>query len=307
VFLQASGLSPRNYFLLARSLVDPRRPTVVFLAQGEQLRPVATFEETVFAMHAAQDGTLWCLTEQGTVLELGSEHKRVYALPRPVGNQTQWRGIGEYEGRVLVWGTAALLEFNGDLFVPFSPAPGIEKHECVVAVARAHEELKVLVKGQGAGAVARFDGTHWVPIEEHQVLEEDLVDYDFWQGRELLLGREGHLWTVEPKDGGAPRRLPWNRSAPAFLVPTGSFRCPLGVRAVEGATLVASVGGVLVVQEADPEPLFHAAPNNHDNVKLSRLAAPSGYDAQASVLATFGGHVWLWDRGEFHVLDMTSW
>jgi hypothetical protein len=162
----------------------------------------------------------------------------------------------------------------------------------------------MLVCGEHVGAVARFDGKVWVPIEDHHVIDGDLTDLDVWRGVPLVLSASGEAFRVEH---GAPEALSWDRGEPAFSNDEGEPRPRRGVRGYDGGALIASDGGVLVV--GDGEPTFHGVRGATEPARLARVGGDGSAGARGptGIVATFGPHVWLWTDGGFQVLDMRAW
>jgi hypothetical protein len=326
-FAAASGVSPDDFHVLARGAGESRATSVfLHLVKGD-VRGAHTLEQPLHHLYAADDGTVWGLSNYGAVVRLRHGRMDSFPLPRAAGNLTWWYGIGEAAGRVVVWGTGSLLEFDGTGFVPFSPEPGLERHEAVTAVAEFGGELRMLVCGEGVGAVARFDGDRWAPIAESDVIDGDMVDMDMWRGVGILLTRAGDVYRFERQ--ASPRPIPWDMQEPAYFTDDGALRPCHGVRGIDGGALIASVGGVIVVGGA--EPTFHGAAGSEEPVRLCRVGRelPTSVGAMptstrdgsgshgreirpapgesSAIVATFGPHVWLWTGQAFRVLDMRGW
>jgi hypothetical protein len=230
-FCDASGPSPQDFHLLGVGLGDHSTSLILHVVDGD-IRAAHTFEQALHGIHAEATGVIWGLSNNGSVVRFEGSGQRSYPLPRASGNLTWWYGIGEYRGRVIVWGTGALLEFDGAAFVPFYPDAKLEKHEAVMAIGisgpyETESELSILVSGDQFGAIARFDGRLWMSIDEAHVVEGDLADYDVWRGIGVLLGRRGQVWRVE---GGAPRSLALGKGAPALINDAGALRPTHAVR-----------------------------------------------------------------------------
>ncbi|MGH7293538.1 MAG: hypothetical protein ACRELB_01335, partial [Polyangiaceae bacterium] len=238
-------------------------------------------------------------------------------LARRGRGAARWYGIGGTGTRVLVWGAGAVLEFDGEAFAPFEPKAELEEHETVVAVSATGKQLAMLVVGDGLGAVARFDGRRWLPIDESHVIEGQLVDLDVWRGIGIVLARSGEVWRV---DEGAPRPVIWDTRHPAFLADTGAPRPTYAVRGFDGGALLASDGGVIAVGSGDP--VFHATDRSagvHEPARLTRVGGGSGVksepDRRPAVVALCGPNAWIWAYGgqsadardAFWVIDARDW
>ncbi len=313
-FADASGPSPQDFHLLGRSLGDRSTSLILHVVKGE-VRGAHTFEQALHGIHAEASGVIWGLSNHGNVVRFENGAHRSFPLPRASGSLTWWYGIGEYRGRILVWGTGALLEFDGKGFVPFRPDAKLEKHEAVLAVGiagptAAKTDLSMLVCGDRVGAVARFDGRDWVPITEAQVVDGDLADYDVWRGVGILLGRAGEVWRVE---NGAPRTVIWDNGEPAFINDAGVPRPMHAVRGFDGGALLATDGGIIAV--GGNEPVFHTTRGAREPVRLARIGsdAPStpvagdSAEPKSAIVATFGPNVWIWTAGNLQVFDMRAW
>jgi hypothetical protein len=309
VFVAASGVSPHDFHVLGRA-TDPNRPASILLhvIRGD-VKSGHTIDEPLRDLHVGSDGALYCLSEQGTVLRLGSSGLRTFVLPRAAGSLTYWAGIGALQDRILVWGTGALLELRGDGFVPFEPDARLERHEVVRKVMPYKQNLAMLVCGDHVGAVARFDGRSWLPVTEEHMVDGDLADVDVFRGVGVVLGTGGEVYRV---DGGAPRPVVWDAGQPAFRSEEGFKRPGHAVRVFDGGALVGTLGGVITV--GGHEPVFHSAKGSRDPMRLLRIGTepPPGRSTEASdstvgIVAVGGPHVWLWRSGAFHVLDMSSW
>ena len=78
--------------------------------------------------------TMWGLSVAGSAIRFAGGSSRSFQLHRPTHGRTWWYGIGGSQDRVLVWGAGALLEFNGEEFVPFTPDATLEESERVPAL-----------------------------------------------------------------------------------------------------------------------------------------------------------------------------
>jgi hypothetical protein len=169
----------------------------------------------------------------------------------------------------------------------------------------------MLVVGDRMGAVARFDSTQWVPIDEDQVIQATLADLDWWRGTAYVLDRDGGVWQV---GNGPPKPYEFSAGHQAFTSENGAPRPLHGLRAHDGGVLLASDGGVIAIGEDDP--VFHAAVQNglpcRDPVRLVRVApraAPRVEKdlASSGIVALSGPNVWVWRNGNFQVIDMREW
>lgn len=326
-FRAAAGRSADDFYLLGRTgSTSERSPSLLLHVVRGQIRSAHTLDEPLTHLHVTGDDVVWGLSHSGCALRFSEGVARVYPLARGRRAGARWYGIGGSAERVLVWGAGALLEFDGEKFVPFSPAPELEEHETVIAAvthpsqASNSRQLSMLVCGDGMGAVARFDGKRWLPIPESHVLDGQLVDLDVWRGVGILLARSGEVWRV---DEGPPRPVVWDTRQAAFLSDTGAPRVTHAVRGFDGGALLASDGGVIAVGTG--EPVFHAAMGTREPAHLSRVGrtweASGGpgdkraADHRPAVVAMCGHNVWIWrfgpngddQRDAFWVIDVRDW
>jgi hypothetical protein len=258
---------------------------------------------------------MWGLSLGGSAIRLAGGQTRSFPLYRPTHGRTWWYGIGGAGDRVVVWGAGALLEFNGEEFVPFTPDAALEENERVPAVCAQKREIQMLVVGDRVGAVARFDGKKWQPIPVSHVIEGLLADLDVWRGVGIVLGRSGEVWRVE--ENAAPRPVIWDLSHQAFLTETGQRRATHAVRGYDGGALLASDGGVIVVGQT--EPVFHAAGGTNEPARLARVGGGPPINVRRSrpnmkrdedqpgIVAMCGPHAWVFRDGTFNVLDLREW
>jgi hypothetical protein len=304
-FRGAAGRSGDDFFLLGRTgSTSDRSPSLLLHVVEGQVRGAHSLDEPLTHLHVASDGTVWGLSHAGTALRFTDGSARAYPLNRRGRGAARWFGIGGAGQRVLVWGAGALLEFDGERFVPFEPLAELEEHETVVAMCAQGKQIAMLVCGEGVGAVARFDGRKWLPISDDHVIDGQLVDLDVWRGVGIVLSRSGDVWRV---DEGAPRPVVWDTRHAAFTSETGAPRATHQVRGFDGGALLASDGGVIVVGSG--EPVFHAAPGTAEPARLSRVgivgtgrtAGGTGASktdvARATVVAMCGPNAWIWSYG----------
>jgi len=309
-FCDASGPSTKDFHLLGRGMGQDRGASLILHVKDDAIRSAHTFDGPLHSIYASESGILWGLSNQsqgtpsalgGQVVRFAGGEVRSFPLPRAAGSLTWWYGIGEIRGRIVVWGTGSLLEFDGNGFAPFQPDARLERHEAVVALCPGrHGEAAMLVCSEHAGAVARFDGREWLPIDEEHLLEADLADFDVWRGVGIVLARTGEVWRVE---SGVPRAVPWDPAADAFVDEAGQPRRVHAVRGFDGGALVATDGGVIAV--GGEEPVFHSAGAAREPARLARVGESSA-EAGAMVVATFGPHVWLWQNGTFLPFDVRT-
>ena len=314
-FRAASGASIDDFFLLGRTASRSDRATSLLLHVVEgTVRTAHALDEPLTDLYVTPDGTIWGLSLAGSAIRFAGGHARSFALSRPTHGRTWWYGIGGYLDRVLVWGAGALLEFNGEEFVPFTPETQLEESESIPALIAHKREIDMLVVGDRVGAVARFDGKRWAPIPVSHVLEGMLADLDVWRGVGIVLGRSGEVWRVE--DGGPPKPVIWDTTHQAFLTETGQRRATHAVRGFDGGALLASDGGVIMVGQS--EPIFFAAEPASEPARLSRVGGGSSHpqrsrpnlkasDEAPGLIAMCGPHAWIWQGGAFHVLDLREW
>ncbi|HEY2517782.1 MAG TPA: hypothetical protein VGI39_43230, partial [Polyangiaceae bacterium] len=314
-FRAASGTSVDDFFLLGRTASRSDRATSLLLHVVEgAVSSAHALDEPLTDLYVTPDGTMWGLSLAGSAIRFAGGHARSFALHRPTHGRTWWYGIGGYLDRVLVWGAGALLEFDGEEFVPFSPDAQLEEIESIPALTTHKRDIEMLVVGDRVGAVARFDGKQWAPIPVSHVLEGMLADLDVWRGVGIVLGRSGEVWRVE--DGGAPKSVIWDTTHQAFLSETGQTRATHAVRGFDGGALVASDGGVIMVGQN--EPIFFTAEPASEPARLARVGGGSSHPRRSrpnlkasedtpGIVAMCGPHTWIWRDGAFHVLDLREW
>lgn len=308
-FFAASGASVFDFHVLGRpKSAESSASLLLHVVRGE-VKDARKLTEAFDAVYLGLDGSVWCLANRGTVLRIFEDTIRTFHLPRLSGSLTYWHGIGGSTEHVLVWGTGALLRFDGEGFSPFVPDAGLERHEVVTALTSHKRNVAMLVSGEHVGAVARFDGRGWLPIHENQVIEGDLVDFDVFRGTGLVLARNGVVHRIEH---GKPTPYPLDRAAPAFRGKDGARRQTLSIRSTEGAVLVGCEGGVIVLGSGPP--VFHAAPGTEGAVQLVRVGSdvrPADDDGDArtdaAIVALAGPNVLLWRGGGFQPLDLRAW
>jgi hypothetical protein len=318
-FRAAAGRSADDFYLLGRTgSTSDRSPSLLLHVLEGQVRGAHSLDEPLTHLHVTSDGTVWGLSHAGTALRFADGVARAYPLARRGHGTARWYGIGGSGSRVLVWGAGALLEFDGEGFAPFEPKAELEEHETVVAVSSQGKQLALLVCGEGVGAVARYDGRKWLPVDESHVVEGQLVDLDVWRGIGIVLARSGEVWRV---DEGSPRPVIWDTHQAAFLSDTGAPRATYAVRGFDGGALLASDNGIIAVGSGDP--VFHtldrAAGPAHEPARLSRVGADSGTKSDAerrpAVVALCGPNAWIWSYGPdasevrdaFWVIDARDW
>ena len=306
-FRAASGSGADDFYLLGRTAgAHDRSPSVILHVVDGEIAPSHEVDEPLVDLHVSRDGTIWGLTTTHAVRVSGGRAQS-YPLQRPTRGRPWWHGIGGSGDRVLVWGTGALLEFDGSQFVPFEPDAMLDDDESVVALQAQGLRLSMLVCGDRVGAVARFDSVQWQPITENQVIDANLIDLDVWRGVAHVLDREGGVWKIE---NGPPHPVGLLTYHQAYLTESGAARPLHGIRAYDGGLLLASTGGVIAVGGA--EPLFHAVPNGRDPVRLVRIGGRSGTttDGEAretGIVALSGPNAWIWQKNGFSVIDANEW
>jgi hypothetical protein len=318
-FRAAAGRSADDFYLLGRTgSTSDRSPSLLLHVIEGQVRGAHSLDEPLTHLHVTTDGTVWGLSHAGTALRFADGVARAYPLARRGRGNARWYGIGGSGSRVLVWGAGALLEFDGEGFVPFEPKAELEEHETVVALSSQGKQLALLVCGDGVGAVARYDGRKWLPIAEGHVVEGQLVDLDVWRGIGIVLARSGEVWRV---DEGSPRPVIWDTHQAAFLSETGAPRATYAVRGFDGGALLASDSGIIAVGSGDP--VFHALDRTsgpaHEPARLSRVgsdsATKSDSERRPAVVALCGPNAWIWSYGPdasevrdaFWVIDARDW
>ena len=315
VFRAAGGRSAEDFYLLGRTAsTSDRAPSLLLHVVHGKVAGAHSLDEPLLDLYVTPEGTVWALSQSGTAIRFVGSTARAFPLERATRGRPWWFGIGGAGERVLVWGAGALLCFDDrlddDRFVPFSPSAELEAHESVVALSASGPKIAMLVCGEHVGAVARFDGKEWLPIDEDKVIDGDLCDLDVWRGVGIVLARTGEVWRVEEE--GAPRPVLWDTEHPAFVSEAGTPRPSYAVRGIDGGALVATDGGVVSVGAGDP--VFHAAPGCLEPARLSRVgqlpvarARDDGDGARAGIVAMCGPNAWLWRKDAFYVIDLREW
>lgn len=311
VFRAASGGSAEDFYILGRTpSTSERAPSVILHIVDGGVATAHNLDEPLNDLYVTRDGTIWGLTTTHAVRVTGGR-PQTFPLRRPTRGRPWWYGIGGGGDRVLVWGTGALLEFDGRQFIPFEPDARLDDNESVVALQAHGDRVWMIVCGDHVGAVARFDAMQWQPITENQVIDAVLSDLDMWRGTAYVLDRDGGVWKVD--GSGPPRSVPLLTYHQAYLTETGAPRPLHGIRAFDGGILLSSTGGVIAVGAG--EPLFHAVPNGRDPMRLVRVGARAAAtdstgksDARGTaIVALSGPNAWIWRNGTFGVIDMHEW
>ena len=313
-FKAASGTGADDFYLLGKNAMGSS--VILHVVQGVA-SGTQEVTESLNDLYVTRDGTVWGLTTTHAV-KIANGRATTFPLQRPTRGRPWWHGIGGAGDRVFVYGTGALLEFDGRQFRPFTPDAQLDENETIIALhARGLSDLReprglrlwMLVCGDRVGAVARFDSANWESITENQVIDGSLVDLDVWRNTSYVLDREGGVWTMDPSS--PPRPIGLLTYHQAYLTEQGVARPLHGIRAYDGGILLASDGGVIAVGHG--EPLFHAVPNGRDPVRLLRVGGMSDADARDSaIVALSGGNAWVWrvsgrDPAGFSVVDLHAW
>ena len=301
VFRAAAGLSADDFFVLGRT-PSMRGGSFVLHVERGLVTDVREVPEPLTDIAIAGDGTAWGLSHDGRALRFEGGAARAFPLQRPTPGRSAWFGIGASGERLLVWGAGALLEWSGAKFAPFVPDARLDPSESVIALVGTRREITMLVTSGAMGAVARFDGRRWQPIDEDQLIEAPLLDLDVWQGMSLILTRDGRVFSFD--EGGAPAPIPWNRRADAFNFSSEVPRPIHGIRGFDGGTLLATEGGVLSVGAG--EPLFYAADGESQAARLARVggvANAAGATSPSAIVCMTGPHLWTWRDGALTVID----
>ncbi len=197
-FRAASGVSGDDFFVLGRNHSTKGASVVLHVVDGT-VEDVQEVPEPLADIYVTSDGVAWGLGQAGTAIRFAGGSARAFPLTRPTPGRTAWHGIGAGGHRVLVWGAGTLLEFDGMRFAPFEPEAALDNSELVVALAAGKRDVTMLVIGDGEGAVARFDGSRWQPIDEAQLIAGPPVDLDVWRGLTLVLTRDGRVLSFDAK------------------------------------------------------------------------------------------------------------
>ena len=316
-FRAASGVSANDFYLLGRTgSRSDRSPSLILHVVEGKVREAHALDEPLNDLYVTPDGTMWGLSLSGYAIRFAGGHARSFPLYRQSHGRTWWYGIGGTADRILVWGAGALLEFNGDEFVPFTPDAALEENESIPALCAHKREIAMLVCGDRMGAVARYDGKKWLAIPVSHVIEGMLADLDVWRGVGIVLARDGAVWRVEE---GPPRPVIWDTRHQAFLTGNGVQRATYAVRGYDGGAILASDGGVIVVGSG--EPVFHSAGAMSEPARLSRVGGgplPAAMarrsrpnmkrdEDEVGIVAMCGPHAWVWKNGAFEILDLREW
>lgn len=304
VFRAASGRSVDDFFVLGRTASMRGGSCVVHVERGAvaELREVP---DPLADIYVTDDGAAWGLSQEGTAIRFSGGEARAFPLKRPTAGRTAWYGIGGDGERILVWGAGALLEFDGTKFAPFVPDAKLATSEVVAALAPDGTGLSMLVLDDGMGAVARFDGRRWQPIDEDQLIEAPLLDLDAWRGQTLVLTRDGRVLSLD--EGGTPKPVPLPQRADAFQVERGKPRALHGLRGTVGGVLFATEGGVIAA--VGGEPVFYSVAGETRPARLARVGGRVvGTDGvtEAATAILVGANLWLWRGGALHVVDATA-
>ena len=314
-FRAASGRSADDFFLLGRTraisahvgapTANAPTPSVILHVIRGVVREAHSVDAALLDLYVAPDGSMWALTVEGHAVRFQASGTTAYVLAPPKKARPWWYGIGGAGDKVYIWGSGALLEFDGNQFIPFSPDASLDNGESVVALNADGREITMLVCGDRMGAVARYNGRKWAAITEGQVIDTLLADLDVWQRVPIVLARDGQVWRVD--EMGTPRPVIWDRRQEAFLNLEGSQerevpRATLAIRGFDGGAMVASEGGVIVVGSGDP--VFHSAGQTREETRISRVGTNP---TNAAIVAMCGSHVWMFQNGELTVLDLKDW
>lgn len=310
VFLDASGASVDDFYLLGRAVDGAARgPSAVLHVVDGFVATAHAVSEPIEHLYVARDGGMWGLAKTHAVCFTGGR-VRTYPLRRPTPGRPRWRGIGGAADRIVVWGDGALLEFDGHGFVPFEPDAGLDTGESVLAFVARRKLIAMLVAGESIGAVARFDGRSWEPVDEGQVIEGPLADLDVFHDETFVLASNGAVWTVF---GGVPEPRPFDPRHSVYLDERGAPRTFHAVLAYANGVLLASDGAVVALRE-DRAPVLHVAANTRAPVRLARVGGGAGSLLHTSdgleppgIVALAGPNVWLFHEHEFTAVDMREW
>jgi hypothetical protein len=300
VFRAASGRSIDDFFVLGRTSSMRGKSYVIHVVRAV-VREVHEVDAPLTDIYVTIDGTAWGLSHNGKAVRLAGGTAEIFPLKRPTPGRTAWFGIGAGGHRVLVWGAGTLLEFNGAQFVPFSPDAKLENSESIIGLAAGKRNITMLVVGDGVGAVARFDGKRWLPIDEAHVIDAPVLDLDVWQDLRLVLTRDGRI--LAHTEESELEEADLDRSAEALTFDNHP-RSIHGLRAFDGGTLLASEGGVIAIGKADP--VFYAAEGQSQPARISRVGNDSGFAGESGLVAMVGPHLWTWRDGALTVVDVRS-
>lgn len=312
-FRAASGRSASDFYLLGRTRSTKAHSTSLILHVVDGVVATAhALDEALVDLYVSPAGQMWGLSSTAALL-FGGAAARTFPLERPTSGRSWWQGIGGSEDKVLVWGAGALLEHRRNAFVPFEPSPEFEPTEAVLSLYASGKNIWMLVSGNHIGAVARFDGKRWAKIEDDHLMEGNLLDLDMWRGIGIVVEQGGGAFRIER---GMPTHFEWDLHHEAFRTEAGARRRIHGVKTFDGGALAASDGGVLSLH--GEAPIFHAAEGSMDAARLARVGAPPRAtlkpdvlrkedDSEVGIVAMCAGHVWLWRRGAFEVVDLREW
>lgn len=303
VFRAASGTSIDDFFVLGRT-PSMREASIILHVQDGVVTDVQHVPEPLSDIYVTTDGIAWGLSHAGTAIRFAGGTGRAFPLERPTPGRTAWYGIGDGGDRVLVWGSGTVLEFDGVHFLPFAPDARLDPSEAVIALVAGKRDVTMLVVGDGVGAVARFDGRRWLPIDEEQLIEIPLLDLDVWHGMTLVLTRDGRVLSFD--EAGKPTTIEWNRKADAFNTSVGP-RALHGIRGYDGGSLLSTNGGVVAVGPTDP--IFYSAPGQTHAARIVRVGGYATRDSEAlppGLVMMVGPHLWTFRAGALNVVDTRS-
>ena len=310
-FVCATGRKAEDYYLLGRA--PGKRESLILRFEDDIVTAARALEEELEQIHVTGAGALWGLSATHA-FRIDGPHLEKFPLARPTRGPIAWKGIGGTGDRVLVWGAGALLQFDGSGFAPFPVDLGLDPAETVLSVRALGDELSALVCREGMGAVARFDGRVWLPVDEGQVIEGDLVGLDVSHGVDHVLDVPGNVYTVS---ASRPTRLSWDPRHRAFKNESGEERTRRGML-VQGSTVVLAVDGGFVMVPAGGDPtLYQVAPSTlRGHPRLDRIGTPtatklrgkftSADDDALAIVACAGACAWVLRGEAFHAIDLRS-
>jgi hypothetical protein len=301
-FRAASGLSRRDFYLLGRTAQAVHGSSLLLHVVGGVVQSAHAIDEPLSDIHVAQDGAIWGLVPAGSAIRFQAGGVKAFPLRRATKGRAWFYGIASAGGRVVAYGAGTLLQFDGSAFVPFQPDAQLEPTESIVSLVFSARELSMLVCGEQVGAVARFDGRRWLPIEETDVIDGGPIHLDVWRQVAVVLGKDGRIHRVER--GAPPRPVVWDTVQDAFHTQTGTPRPLHQICGVDGGAMLATDGGAVVVGSGDP--VFYSAPGRTDRAYISRVGA-GGVGDESAIAVMCGPNVWLWENGALTVLDLRAW
>lgn len=290
-FVSGAGGSADMFWVAARAREGY---SLLYTVEKGTLRRAQRSPHTIHRLHMTQHGELWASGDTHAIRFAGGSAKAY--LIRSAESSAPRGIVGD---QPIIWGSDFVAGFDGDRFGPFEPQPQLTPPDEQVrgVVTRGHEVF-MLVCGELVGAVAWFDGTRWVPIEEAQMIDGDLVALDSDDHARYVLVADGQVLRVEI---GMARAIPLPFGSEAFVTDARERRPLFDVKITAWGVVFATAGGIICCRDDDTT--FYEAPNCDATARLERL----GNEADSPLLACVGPHLWVWDGGVPTIVDTRKW